>query len=144
MPVFKWFDHLKTGPKFFLTSSLVFIIKQSRLVPTIWKPDYLSRFQMVRFSDARDWHKIQSESRPRFGILWVTVIVTCSLDNTSIQSNPVNQTSSVIERPLWPITGYMISGRHMYIIIAIPSPFQGFVFILIVYMSNKTHFGGFI
>jgi hypothetical protein len=28
---------------------------------------------MVRFSDARDWHKIQSEYRP-FGIRWFTVV----------------------------------------------------------------------
>ena len=34
----------------------------------------MSGFRMVRYSNARDWHKIQSEYRPRFGIWWVTVM----------------------------------------------------------------------
>jgi hypothetical protein len=59
--------------RFIVKKIFSFIMKRSRLVPTIWKPDYLSGFQMVQFSDARDWHKIQSEYRPRFGIRWVTV-----------------------------------------------------------------------
>jgi hypothetical protein len=34
----------------------------------------MSGFQMVRFSDARDRHNIQSENRPRVGIRMLTVI----------------------------------------------------------------------
>jgi hypothetical protein len=44
----------------------IFFIKWSRLK---------SGFHMVRFSDAQDWHKIQSKYRPRFGIRWFTVLI---------------------------------------------------------------------
>jgi hypothetical protein len=33
----------------------------------------MSGFQMVRISNGRDWHKIQSEYRQRFGIRMPTV-----------------------------------------------------------------------
>jgi hypothetical protein len=37
-------------------------------------PDKNFGFQVVRFSDAQDWHKIESETRPRSGIRILTVI----------------------------------------------------------------------
>jgi hypothetical protein len=46
-----------------------FIPKRSRLANRTRR----SGFRMVRFSNARDWHKIKSEYRPLFGIRWVTV-----------------------------------------------------------------------
>jgi hypothetical protein len=33
----------------------------------------MSGFRSVRLSNVRDWHKIESEYRPRFGIRWPTV-----------------------------------------------------------------------
>jgi hypothetical protein len=68
-PAFKWFD---SRTEVFLTSSLdrfgmnkiffmaLFFIKRSRLA--IRNPDFFSWFQMVRLSNDRDWHKIESES----------------------------------------------------------------------------------
>jgi hypothetical protein len=45
------------------------LIKRSRLA----NRTRMSSFRMVRYSNARDWHKIQSEYRQRLGIRWVTV-----------------------------------------------------------------------
>jgi hypothetical protein len=52
---------------------------------------------MVRYSNARDWHKIQSEYCPRFRIQWPTVVVTTIsfenlLNNVKLQSPSVNRT----------------------------------------------------
>jgi hypothetical protein len=41
---------------------------------------------MVRFSDARDWHTIQSEYQPRFGIWWVTVYLSGFLHKKELQA----------------------------------------------------------
>jgi hypothetical protein len=74
----KWrpfcFNHLKTGPNIFLTSLDRFGMNKIFFMTLISKTVYasnrtfLSGFQMVLFSDARDWQKIESEYRPRFVI----------------------------------------------------------------------------
>jgi hypothetical protein len=51
------------------TKNILFMPKRSRLA----NRTRMSGFRMVRYSNAPDWHKIQSEYRPRFGIQWVTV-----------------------------------------------------------------------
>ncbi len=87
-PAFKWyrpfcFYHLKAGPDFFLTSldrfginkiffMTLFFIKRSKLV-TIRNPDMTSGFRMIRLSNGRDWHKVQSESQTVSGFRMGTV-----------------------------------------------------------------------
>jgi hypothetical protein len=75
--------YLKSGPRPFYTQDNsiydpFLLIKRSRLA--IQKPDTTSGYRMVRFSDARYWHKIESEIRPRSGFRMLTV-----LDNLQFQ-----------------------------------------------------------
>ncbi len=66
----------------FLTASLDRFINEShnKFMPKrsrLGNRTQMSRFRMVRYSNARDWHMIQSEYRTRFSIRWVTVISIC-------------------------------------------------------------------
>ena len=79
----KWrpfcFYHSKSGPDTFLTSLDRFGMSKILFMALINKTVYasnrtqMSGFQMVRISNGRDRHKIQSENRPRFGIRMLTV-----------------------------------------------------------------------
>jgi hypothetical protein len=64
------FQMVKTSvDRFGMNKIFVLLIKRSRLA----NRTRMSGFQMVRYSNAQDWHKIQSEYQPQFGIRWVTV-----------------------------------------------------------------------
>ncbi len=72
---------IRNPDRTFLTASLDrFGIKNILFMPLINKTVYasnrtrMSGFQMVRISNGRDRHKIQSENRPRFGIRMPTVL----------------------------------------------------------------------
>jgi hypothetical protein len=83
MAAILFFDYLKTGPNIlasldrFGTKNILFVtlfcITRSRLA-TIWNPDKKVRFSNGPDINVQDWHKIESENRPRLGFQMVTVL----------------------------------------------------------------------
>ncbi len=76
---------IRNPDRTFLTASLdrfgikKYFIYDSFLYKTVYTSNrtQMSGFRSVRISNGRDWHKIQSEYRPRFGIRWPTVVTVC-------------------------------------------------------------------
>jgi hypothetical protein len=65
--------HFLTSLDRFGTKKIFFMTLYSKMVYASNRT-FLSGFQMVWISNVQDWHKIESEYRPRFGIRWPTVL----------------------------------------------------------------------
>jgi hypothetical protein len=82
-PDFKWSK--QDGCQKYLASLDRFIKKGNKNIFFHAKTVYtsvrilLSDFWSVQYSNVRDWHKIESEYRPLFGIRWPTIIISSSV-----------------------------------------------------------------